>query len=51
MSEHSTMASMLQFGQVIDTPNINTVGDIISISLPHEVRHQARMDITPSPIQ
>ena len=36
-SEHSTMASILQFGLVISTLNINTVDDIISISLPHEV--------------
>ena len=36
-SEHSTMASILQFDQVIDASNINTVSDIIGTSLPHEV--------------
>ena len=51
MSEHSMMASTLQFDQVINTSNINTVGDIIGTSLPHEVRRQARMEITPTPIQ
>ena len=50
-SEHSTMASTLQFDQVIDASNINTVGDIIGTSLPHEVQCQARMEITPTPIQ
>ena len=49
-SEYSTIASTLQFGQVINTSNINTIGDIIGTSLPYEVSHQARMDITSPPI-
>ena len=50
-SEYSTMASTLQFDQVIDASNINTVGDIIGTSLPHEVRHQVRIEVIPPPIQ
>ena len=51
MSEHSTMASTLQFNQVINASDINTVGDIIGTSLPHEVRRQVRMEVIPPPIQ
>ena len=50
-SEYSTMASTLQFDQVIDASNINTVGDIIGTSLPHEVQHQVRIEVIPPPIQ
>ena len=50
MSEYSMMASTLQFSQVIDTSNINTIGDIIGTSLLHEVQHQARMEITLTPV-
>ena len=50
-SEHSTMTSTLQFGRVIETSNINIIGDIISTSLPHEVQRQARMEVIPPPIQ
>ena len=45
------MASTLQFDQVIDASNINTVGDIIGTSLPHEVRCQVRIEVIPPPIQ
>ena len=45
------MASTLQFDQVIDASNINTVGDIIGTSLPHEVRRQVRIEVIPPPIQ
>ena len=45
------MASTLQFDQVIDASDINTVGDIIGTSLPHEVQRQVRMEIIPPHIQ
>ena len=45
------MASTLQFDQVIDASDINTVGDIIGTSLPHEVQCQVRMEDIPPPIQ
>ena len=45
------MASTLQFDQVIDTSNINTVNDNIGTSLLHEVQHQARIEIILTPIQ
>ena len=44
------MASTLQFNQVIDASNINTVSDIIGTSLPHKVRHQVRIEVIPPPI-
>ena len=50
-SEHSTMASTLQCDQGIDTSTINIVGDIISTSLLHEVRRQARMEGIPPLMQ
>ena len=45
------MASTLQFDQVIDASNINTVGDIDGTSLPHEVWRQVRIEVIPPPIQ